>query len=137
MSLIQTGPIIFGSTEAIVAFLRRNHLLVATKTCTRQVHTENNDACALKYSTVIFSCNTAMRERKRRDVSDGICWFCPTCKTTKGIRDSSFFSKSRLPLNKWMIIIYWWTKQYPVNDCMDEAEVDRRSAIYRHLPVAA
>ena len=78
---------------------------------------------------ITSSCNVAMRERKRRDISDGICWFCPTCKRTKSIRESSIFSKSRLPLNKWMLIIYWWAKQYPVTDCIDEAEVDQRSAI--------
>ena len=72
---------------------------------------------------------TAMRERKRRDISDGICWFCPTCKTTKSIRESSFFSKSRLSLKKWLLIIYWWAKQYPVTNCRDEADVDQRTAV--------
>ena len=43
-----------------------------------------------------------MRERKRGNVSDGICWYCPDCKTTKSIREGSFFTK-RLPLKKWMM----------------------------------
>ena len=70
-----------------------------------------------------------MRERKRGDVSDGICWYCPDCKTTKSIREGSFFSKSRLPLKKWMIVIYWWARQYPISDCKDEAEIDKHNAI--------
>ena len=41
MSLLQTGPIIFGSTEGIIAFLRHHSLLGSSKTCTRQVHSEN------------------------------------------------------------------------------------------------
>ena len=34
MSLLQTGPIILGSTEGIIAFLRQHGLLAASKTCT-------------------------------------------------------------------------------------------------------
>ena len=37
MSLMQVGPIIFGSTDAIITFLRRHGLLAATKTCTRYI----------------------------------------------------------------------------------------------------
>ena len=70
-----------------------------------------------------------MRERKRGGVSDGVCWYCPTCKTTKSIREGSFFSKSRLPLKKWMVVIYWLAKQCPVSDCKNEADIDKHSAI--------
>ena len=70
-----------------------------------------------------------MRERKRADISDGICWYCSRCKTTKSIREASFFAKSRLSLQKWMLVMYWWARQYPVTDCKDEAEVDEHTAI--------
>ena len=48
---------------------------------------------------------------------------CSACKTTKSIRESSFFAKSRLPLKKWMLVMYWWARQYPVSDCKDETEI--------------
>ena len=70
-----------------------------------------------------------MRERKRCDISDGICWYCTRCKTTKSIRESSFFTKSRITLKKWMLIMYWWAKQYPVGAAKDEADVDEHTAI--------
>ena len=28
-----------------------------------------------------------------------------------------------------MVIMYWWARQYPVTDCKDEAEVDKKTAI--------
>ena len=77
-------------------------------------------------------CDTAMRERARRDISDGICWYCSRCKGTKSIREGSFFSKSRLSLQKWMIVMYWWASQYPVTDCKDEAEISEPAAIDIH-----
>ena len=70
-----------------------------------------------------------MRERKRCDITDGVCWYCSTCKTTKSIRESSFFEKSRLSLQKWMLVMYWWARQYPVSDCKDEAEIAEHTAI--------
>ena len=87
--------------------------------------TQTFNCVSIKY----ISCGIAMRERNRRDITDGICWYCPGCKTTKSIRDGSFFAKSRLPLQKWMIVMYWWARQYSVSDCKDEAEIDKRNAI--------
>ena len=39
------------------------------------------------------------------------------------------FSKSKITLQKWMILLHFWVHQYPVRDAMKEAEVDRRTAI--------
>ena len=50
-------------------------------------------------------------------MSDGICWYCNTCKTTKSIRESSFFAK------------LWWARQYPVSDGKDKAEIAEHAAI--------
>ena len=40
-----------------------------------------------------------------------------------------FFSKSRLTLQKWLILIYFWVREYPVTDATEEAEVHKGSAI--------
>ena len=78
-----------------------------------------------------------MNERKRAQAgSDGICWYCPSCKTTKSIRTASFFSKSKLTLQKWMIAMLWWSREYPVTDMAMEADikVDTACDIYQWLP---
>ena len=80
-------------------------------------------------------CGVAMVERQRSDISDGYRWRCQRCKTSKSIRDGSFFAKSKLSLQKWLILIFWWSQQYPVKDAQRVAEVDKGTAIdvYRWL----
>ena len=70
-----------------------------------------------------------MQERPRRDVGDGVSWWCSSCKGRKSIRDGSFFNKSRLTLQKWLLIMYLWARQYPVTDVAEEAEVELHTAI--------
>ena len=70
-----------------------------------------------------------MEERERSDCSDGVSWYCPQCYTHKTIRDGSFFSKSHLSLQKWLLMMYLWARQYLVTDVMEEAEVERCTAI--------
>ena len=62
-------------------------------------------------------------------MSDGVSWYCPQCYTRKSIRQNSFFPKSRLPLKKWVLLIYFWVRQYPVTDAHEEAEVGEHTAI--------
>ena len=66
---------------------------------------------------------------ERSDSSDGVSWYSPQCYTSKSIRDGSFFSNSRLSLQKLLLIMYLWARQYPVTDAMEEAVVDKRTAI--------
>ena len=33
-------------------------------------------------------------------------------------------SKSKLPLQKWLILIFWWAQEYPVTDAKAAAELD-------------
>lgn len=70
-----------------------------------------------------------MSEVRRNDVSDKYSFHCPECKTRKSIRVDSFFSKSRLPLQKWLLMIYLWARQYPVTDAAEEAEISARVAV--------
>ena len=73
-SLWELGPVIFGPTEDFVSWLQNKGLLASSRTCS--------------------SCSGAvMRLGKRGDVSDGCVWRCPQCKTTKSIREGSFFYK--------------------------------------------
>ena len=83
-------------------------------------------------------CGIPMNERRRAQAgSDGVCWSCHICKTTRSIRHGSFFSKPKLPLplQKWMIAMLWWSREYPVGDMAHEAEIGEDSAcnIYQRL----
>ena len=70
-----------------------------------------------------------MVQRVRNDVSDGASWRCTVCKGRKSIRDNSFFSKSKLILQKWLILIFWWSRQFPVTSAASTAEVDVGTAV--------
>ena len=76
-----------------------------------------------------------MSEKPRSDVTDGVSWWCRRCKGWKTIRDDSFFNKSCLTLQQWLLLMYWWARQYPVSDAANEAQVDRGTAVdvYRWL----
>lgn len=66
---------------------------------------------------------------KKGDISDGCIFRCGMCNTTKSLRAGRFFSKSKLTLHKWLVLIYWWVRDYPVSDTAEEAKVGRYTAI--------
>ena len=74
-------------------------------------------------------CNTGMTLGQKSDISDGCIFRCAACKTTKSLPAGSFFSKSKLTLQKWLLLLYWWVRQYPVSDAAEEAKVGRDTAI--------
>ena len=67
--------------------------------------------------------------------SDEYAWRCSGCYTFKSIRHRRFFSKSRLPLLKWLLLMYKWSRECPVTDVADEIEVTEKTAIqvYQYL----
>ena len=71
-----------------------------------------------------------MEERPRHDITDEYSWWCRQCKTRKSIREGSFFFlKSKLTLQKWLLLIHLWARDCPVTNAMEQAEVDTRTAI--------
>ena len=98
-------PIIFGLILGLIQYLQSNGLLPNPKTCP------------------VCSPNVDMVLESRDDVSDKYCWRCPSCQKRISLRDGTFFSKSRLSLQKWVILMHWWARQYPVTDAAEEAEV--------------
>ena len=66
-------------------------------------------------------------ERQRSDVSFKYSWQCSNCKCRLSIRNTCFVSK--LPLQKWFLILYLWEIEYPVSDAVEEAEISSRVAI--------
>jgi len=51
------------------------------------------------------------------------------CSTYKSIRTGSLFSKSKLPLQKWINMIHLWSIGMPVTTACTEAAVARKTAI--------
>ena len=109
MSLLVMGEVFFGGQDKLIDYMKHNGLLATNKLCS--------------------GCGTQMVIGTRSDVSDGYRFRCPNCHKCISLRDGSFFAKSRLTLQTWMIVIYWWAKQYPVKDAAMEAEVSEPSAI--------
>ena len=58
-------------------------------------------------------------------------WRCPVpmCKQSVSLRSGSFFEKSRLSLRQWLVLFYWWVREYPVTDAAEETEVEKKSAV--------
>ena len=38
-----------------------------------------------------------------------------------------------IKINKWMLVMYWWARQYSVTDSHDKAEIDKPTAIDIHV----
>ena len=76
-----------------------------------------------------------MQEVTRSDVSDGKSWWCPQCKGRKSIREGSFFSRSRLTLQKWFMLLYFCVHDSPVIDVAVQVEVSKGTAndVYQWL----
>ena len=77
MSFLEVGDIAFGGTPGIITYTRTHHLLALQ---------QDFNCCAVP-----------MRERPRSDVSDGVSWWCPSCKSRKSIRAGSFFKNLTSP----------------------------------------
>ena len=64
-------------------------------------------------------------------------WRClvSTCRKTLSVREGSFFTKSRLTLQQWLILIHWWMREYPSGQAAEEAKVSAETAgqIYQWL----
>ena len=105
---------IFGKTDELITFLQSKNLLATNTPC---------------------PCGSVMQLSSRLDVSDGVRSRCPVSHKCATIRDGSFFSKSRSPLQKWAILMYWWARNYPVTDAAREGEVTKATAcaVYQWL----
>lgn len=108
MSMLELGPVAFGGTPGIIAFLQGKQVLASGKQC---------------------PCGCAMVLQGREDISDGCRWRCPDCHKAISIRSGSFFEKSRLTLQKWLLLMHWWAMEYPVKDASGEIGVSEATAI--------
>ena len=58
-------------------------------------------------------------------------WICTnwSCKKVASLRDSTFYSKSKITQQKTILLIHWWCREYPVSDAAQEAQVEEKRAI--------
>lgn len=108
MALLELGHIAFGGTPAVVAFLQGKNVLASQHQC---------------------PCGTMMTLQERADVTDGCRWRCPDCYKAVTIRTGSFFNKSKITLQKWLLLMHWWSRQYPVKDAAEDIGVSEPTAI--------
>ena len=80
-------------------------------------------------SDMVCSCGTQMNLGQKSDLTDGHIFRCSSCKTTKSVRYGSFFTKSKLRLSQWIIVIYCWVRQYPVTKACEESRASRKATI--------
>lgn len=128
MSILDIGPVLFATIEEQIGWFQRKSILA------------ENPQCPV--------CNNVMLMQVRRDVEDQhryinttkmeICqyvtiflcrWRCHECRKTMSLRQGSFFSKSKLPLQKWLLLMHWWARDYPVTDAAQEAKISKVTAV--------
>ena len=109
LSILDVSQFLFGNVQEQITFLQQKDLLATNLTCS--------------------GCHAPMTIGLKRDISDGCIFRCRICESTKSLTANSFFSKSKLPLQKWLVLLYWWMRQYPVTDAAEEAKVSRETAI--------
>ena len=61
-------------------------------------------------------------------------WRCPdgACRKSMSLREGSFFANSKLPLQKWLVLLHWWCREYAVTDAAEEAKITKAAAIQQY-----
>ena len=71
-----------------------------------------------------------LHERPRRDVSDKYSWHRhPVQIPSEHQPQEVFFAKSKLSLQKRLLMLHLWAREYPVSDAAEEAEILLRVAV--------
>ena len=114
MPLLTIGSTVFGPIMGLITFFQ-NHLLLSNQKECPQCTTAQTPAM--------------MSLEPWDDISDKFHWKCRCCYKRISLRES------KLSLQKWAILMYWWARQYPVTDAAEEAEVTEATAcqVYQWL----
>ena len=68
------------------------------------------------------SCELSMDWKRWPTCGDKFTWRCSNCNSVKSIRNGSFFSKSKLPLQTWLQLIHHWSMDMPVTQATKQAK---------------
>ena len=80
-----------------------------------------NAAQADKNSMYCDVCQRQFGLNVYQDATDGYRWYCKGCKQWQRVREGSFFSQSRLKLQKLICYIYGWSRNVSQSDIQYEA----------------
>ena len=74
--------------------------------------------------------------KQRSTCGDKFTWRCPNCNAMKSIRNESFFTKSKLPLQTWLQLIHHWSMDMPVTEATKQAKISEKRCIdiYQYAP---
>ena len=129
MALSILKPVLFGSIENLIAYLQRKGLLATNKQCpncasTMVLQRRSDTEDKYRYNSGLLILHSLIKSDLR--------WRCPVgrCKKSVSLRDGTFFEKTRISLRQYLLLIYWWSRQYPVTDAAQESEVCRSMAIH-------
>ena len=66
---------------------------------------------------------------------DGVVWRCPSCQRKLSIRHNSFFSRTKLALERMLLILYFWGQDEPVGKTAEYAGTSTHtvSVVFGHL----
>ena len=78
----------------------------------------------LKNSCPCHVCSVPMSYINHADITEGKTWYCKFCKTRKSIRVNSFFTPSNLTLKQIVLIMYGWSRDFPLQDVAFDAGVN-------------
>ena len=101
------------SKERPIAFLQENNLLLSSATCV---------------------CGKAMHWNKRTDLKDGYTWRCSAvgCRKKLSIRHKSFFSKTKLPLEETVQLLYCWAAEIPCRAVPEHVDAAAPKGVENH-----
>ena len=77
---------------------------------------------------MLFVCGGVMYLHKRVKSQEGFMWKCH-CKKYNSTRNGSLFEKSRLTLNKIVLLIYDWARELSQDTAIHESNISNKTAI--------
>ncbi len=109
---IELGEVFFRGEDRLINYMKENGLLPTNKRC---------DDCETQMTMTKCDVN---------DDDDGYNFRCPNCLKCISLRDGTFFAKSHISLQKWMLIVYFWSQRYTsIEDTAIEAGISEQLAI--------
>ncbi|XP_047146191.1 male abnormal protein mab-31-like [Hydra vulgaris] len=81
----------------------------------------------IKNNAECNNCQQPFSLNAYKDAADAFRWYCKGCKQRQSVREGSFFSKSRLPLQKLIYYIYGWSRNMPQKEIQHEAGLNDAS----------
>ena len=82
----------------------------------------------------MWTANAVANEQKAFRINTGITYYrryCPddSCKKSCGIHAGSFYERSKLPLQQWIVLIHWWVSEYHLSRAAEWAKTSEAIAI--------